>query len=58
MACFCRCFVSSFNFKKKFIVFLANQGCLSKLVFKLWDKKDSSKENCGGNLKSHVYGAL
>ena len=57
MACFCRCFVSSFNFEKVDYI-LANQSCLSKLNFELWDNKESSKENCGGNLSSHVYVAL
>ena len=34
---------------KKVDYILANQSCLSKFYFKLWDK-ESSKEICGGNL--------
>ena len=34
----------------KLIIFLANQSCLSKLYFELWNDKGSTKENCGGNL--------
>ena len=43
-ACFCICFVSSFNFKKKLTIFLANQSCLLKLYFELRDNKKSSKK--------------
>ena len=49
MACFTDVLYQVLTSKKLFI-FLANQSCLSKLYFKLWDNNVSSKENCGGNL--------
>ena len=35
---------------KKMLIFLANQSCISKLYFELWDNKESSKETCSGIL--------
>ena len=43
-------FCIKFEILKKLIIFLANQSCISKLYFEIWDNKESSKENCGGNL--------
>ena len=49
MACFADVFYQV-SVSKKLIIFLSNQSCLSKLYFKLWDNKESSSKNCGGNL--------
>ena len=49
MACFADVLYQVLTSKKVDHI-LANQNCLSKLYFELWDKKESSKENCGGNL--------
>ena len=57
MACFADVLYQVLTFKK-LIIFLANQSCLSKLYLELCDKKESTNENCGGNLSSHAYGAL
>ena len=42
MACFYRCFYQVLTSKKGDYI-LANQSCLSKLNFELWDNKESSK---------------
>ena len=49
MACFADILYQVLT-SKKLIIFLAYQICLSKLYFELWDNKESSKENFGGNL--------
>ena len=40
-----RCFVSSFNLLYFLQIKVAYQN-----YFESWDNKESSKENCGGNL--------
>ena len=57
MACFADVLYQVLTSKKVDHI-LANQSCLSKLYFELLDNKESSKENCGWNLLSHVYVAL
>ena len=47
---FLQMFCIKFELLKTLIIFLANQSCLLKLFFELLDNKESSKENCGGNL--------
>ena len=49
MACFADVLYEVLT-SKKLIIFLANQSCLSKLYFELWDNNESSTETCGGNL--------
>ena len=41
---FVQMFCIKFQLLKMLSIFLANQSCLSKLYFELWDNKESSKE--------------
>ena len=49
MACFSDVLYQVLTSKKVDYI-LANQSCLSKFYFELWDNKESSKESSGGNL--------